>query len=115
MSSTPLNLGGPNNPVIVTGDFGKPVNLLTNATVSGGFCGPLPGGHYIVSVSSTGWNGATLTITGLEDDGVTDFPGLQLTANGAAEIEIGEGGQLKGVISAAVPTHGIYCNISRVQ
>jgi hypothetical protein len=94
-------------------DLGAPINLLNAVTVSGGYTNSLVGGTYIWSATSTGWNGATATLVALGDDGVTDVTVTTLTANGSKKIDVGEASKLKVVISAAVPSAGVYSNISR--
>lgn len=86
--------------------------LLSNATATGASVPGVVGGSYIWSITSTGWNVATATLQALGPDGVTWVDILAKTANFTGGVVVGNNATLRVAITAAVPSAGVYSNIS---
>lgn len=89
------------------------VTLLSNASVTGSPQAVGPGTYVLDAVGT--WGGATLTLQYLAADGTTyvTVPGVSLSANGPAEIDVGAASMIKAVLTGGSPS-GIYAKLSIV-
>lgn len=92
------------------------VVLLDNATVTGSSI-TWQGGKGTLSVSCAGWNGATVTMQYLGPDGSTWLDAganAILTANGYPVLFELAPGQIRGEVTVATPSSGVYAKAIRV-
>lgn len=79
------------------------------------------GGRYFWAAESTNWNGATVTLQRLGQDGTTwravrnaaDTADVALTANGSVDLLVGQGATLRVVVTGG-PSTALYANLAGV-
>lgn len=91
--------------------------LLLNKETATGAAVQWPGGKGTFHLVCGGYNGATCTLQRLGPDGATWTAvgaSTTVTADALVNIELGEG-PIRVVISAAVPSAGVYASVSGIK
>lgn len=87
--------------------------LLSNATATGQQA-QLPGGRYIWTVNASNWNGATASLQSVGADGTTLMTATSLTADGNAEVIVGQDAKVQVTITGGPPT-AVFSTLRGVQ
>jgi hypothetical protein len=89
------------------------IRLLKNASASGSFTDPLPGGKYLL-VAEGSWGGAALTLQykGPNDTAIA-VANVSLSTNANVAVDVGDGAEVKAILTGGTPS-GIYADLVRV-
>lgn len=91
--------------------IGGRISVLSNAVGTGPVVENVPGAAYIWSAVGT-FNGATLTLRELQDDGATWLDLETLTAPGRKGVVVGEGRSVRVIVSGGTGPLGLYSGLA---
>jgi hypothetical protein len=101
----------------MTANVHEQVTLLSNETATPtAITRTKLGGRYMFRMTSTDYNGATVTlqILGPNEAVWIDLPDGAFTADAAVEVGLAPGTRVRAEITVAVPAAGVYADLARI-